>query len=175
MPMMPVLTVMAIRTLTTISSLLTPEAKRVVAIEPASTLRTATAGVSGPPVAGESVVGRATMTPVTTVPISNAASPSGKPAAIGSWKMSPPNELKKAIGTNAPMKPLSKSRPSVGMLKLRIVSTFQAPSKAKVRFSYRRSANNRLLIRRQLFRGSPQDVLAAGKHTIVFDFQPDEA
>jgi hypothetical protein len=36
------------------------------------------------------------------------------------------------------MKPLSKSRPSVGMLKLRIVSTFQAPSKAKVRFSYRR-------------------------------------
>ena len=84
---------MAISALTTMTSLLTPNAERVPAIEPASTLRTATAGVSGPPVAGESVVVRATMTPVNTVPISSAASPSGKPAAMGVWKMSALNEM----------------------------------------------------------------------------------
>jgi hypothetical protein len=62
---MTVPAVMAISALTMMISLLTPDAERVVAIEPANTLRTATAGVSGPPVAGEGVVVSATMTPVT--------------------------------------------------------------------------------------------------------------
>jgi hypothetical protein len=50
-------------------------------MEPASTLMTATAGVSGPASAGDSVEVSATTMPVTTVPMMSAARPSEKPEA----------------------------------------------------------------------------------------------
>ena len=88
--------------------------RRAAAMEPASTLMTATAGVSGPPLAGDNVEVRATMTPVTTVPMMSAARPSGKPEAIAPWKISALNEMQYAICTTAEMTPAKASRPRVG-------------------------------------------------------------
>ena len=54
---------------------------------------TATAGVSGPALAGDSVEVSATTTPVTTVPMMSAAKPSEKPDAIAPWKISALKEM----------------------------------------------------------------------------------
>ncbi len=62
-------------------------------MELASTLMTATAGVSGPASAGDRVEVSDTTMPVTTVPMIRAASPSAKPDDSEPWKMRALNEM----------------------------------------------------------------------------------
>ena len=88
-------------------------------MEPASTLMTATAGVSGPASAGESVDVKATTTPVTTVPMMSAARPSEKPEASAPWKIRALKEMQYAICTTAAMTPAKASRPRLGKSVLR--------------------------------------------------------
>ena len=84
---------MATITLTTMTSVLAFLAVSAAATVPASTLMTATAGVSGPASAGTRVVVSATTRPVTAVPMISAESPSGNPAAIEPWKISAAKEM----------------------------------------------------------------------------------
>ena len=70
-----------------------PLAASAAAREPASTLITATAGESGPPLAGDSVEVSAMTTPVTAVPMISAAKPRENPLAIGPVKISALNEM----------------------------------------------------------------------------------
>ena len=91
--MSSVLTESATSTLMMIAVVLAPLAASAVAIEAASTLITATAGESGPPMTGEKVEVRAMTTQVTTVPMMSPASPSEKPPARSPVKMSAAKEM----------------------------------------------------------------------------------
>ena len=73
--------------------MLAPLAASAVAIEAASTLITATAGESGPPITGEKVEVTAITTQVTTVPMISPARPSEKPLARSPVKMSAAKEM----------------------------------------------------------------------------------
>ena len=64
-----------------------------LADEAASTLITATAGESGPPITGEKVEVKAITTQVTTVPMMSPARPSEKPLAKSPVKMSAAKEM----------------------------------------------------------------------------------
>ena len=92
-PVRNVLTESATRTLMMISLPLGPLAASPAAMEPASTLITATAGESGPPSAGEKVEVSATTTQVITVPIMRPASPREKPPARLPLKMRAAKEI----------------------------------------------------------------------------------
>ena len=87
------LTDSATSTLMTICAVGAPLAASAVAIEAASTLITATAGESGPPITGEKVEVRAITTQVTTVPMMRPARPSEKPLARSPVKMSAAKEM----------------------------------------------------------------------------------
>ena len=92
MPVKSVLTDSATRMLMTIWWVPAPLAARAVAIEAASTLITATAGESGPPMTGVKVEVTEITTQVTTVPMISPARPSGKPSARSPVKMRAANE-----------------------------------------------------------------------------------
>jgi hypothetical protein len=79
--------------LMTICEVSAPLAASAAAIELASTLMTATAGESGPPMTGEKVEVAAMTTQVTTVPMISPESPSGKPPARSPVKMSAAKEM----------------------------------------------------------------------------------
>ena len=91
--MSSVLTESATSTLTMMVGVLAPLAESAVAIEAASTLITATAGESGPPITGEKVEVSAITTQVTTVPMISPASPSGKPPAKSPVKIRAAKEM----------------------------------------------------------------------------------
>ena len=130
-----VLTEMATITLRMMACVVTPLAASAAAMEPASTLMTAIAGVSGPAPAGDSVEVKATTRPVTTVPMMSAARPSEKPEAIAPWKISALKEMQYAIWTIAEMTPAKASRPRVGksMLRGRRSARLASDSKCSVR------------------------------------------
>ena len=87
------LTDRAISTLMMIVFVPAPLAASAAAIEEASTLITATAGESGPPITGEKVEVTAMITQVTTVPMISPARPKEKPPAKSPVKMSAANEM----------------------------------------------------------------------------------
>jgi hypothetical protein len=93
MPVSSVLTDSATRILIMICSVLAPFAASAPAIEAASTLITATAGESGPPMTGEKVEVAAITTQVTAVPMISPESPRGKPPARSPLKMSAAKEM----------------------------------------------------------------------------------
>ena len=93
MPVKSVLTDSATSTLMTICPVGAPLAASAVAIEAASTLITATAGESGPPITGEKVEVRAITTQVTTVPMMSPARPREKPLARSPVKISAAKEM----------------------------------------------------------------------------------
>ena len=80
MPVKSVLTDSATSTLMTICPVGAPLAASAVAIEAASTLITATAGESGPPITGEKVEVKAITTQVTTVPMIESRQAQGEAA-----------------------------------------------------------------------------------------------
>ena len=92
-PVKNVLTEIATITLMTMVPSSAPFAASPAATVAASTLITATAGVSGPASAGTRLVVSDTTTPVTTVPMIRAANPSGNPAAIEPWKINALKEI----------------------------------------------------------------------------------
>ena len=114
-----VLTEMPTITLRMMACVEAPLAASAAAMEPASTLMTAMAGVSGPASAGDRVEVSATTMPVTTVPMMMAARPREKPEASAPWKIRALKEMQYAICTTAEMTPAKASRPRLGKSALR--------------------------------------------------------